>query len=130
MEQQILPPKGVIEKASKRSVAETIDRLERIVKSKGMTIFARINHAAEAKAVGLEMRPTELLIFGDPRVGTVLMNKSPVLAIDLPLKALAREDENGRVWLAYNSPSYLQKRHNLEETAFQAIGKLIDEAVE
>jgi uncharacterized protein (DUF302 family) len=129
MEHQILPKNGVIEVASKHSVGDTIDRLETILKSKAMTVFARINHAAEAKAVGLEMRPTELLIFGDPRAGTVLMNECPVLAIDLPLKVLAWEDENGQVWLAYNSPQYLQKRHGLEETPFQAIGGLIDKAL-
>ncbi len=128
MEHQISPKNGVIEKQSSRPVAETIDRLEQIVKSKGMTIFARINHAAAALAVGLEMRPTELLIFGDPRAGTGLMNSCPLLAIDLPLKALSREDENGQVWLAYNSPAYLQKRHGLEETPFQGLGSLIDEA--
>ena len=129
MEHQILPKNGVIEVASKRSVAETIDRLEAVLKSKGMIVFARINHAAAAKSVGLEMRPTELLIFGDPRAGTVLMNECPLLAIDLPLKALALEDEKAQVWLAYNSPVYLQKRHGLEETPFQGIGNLIDEAV-
>ena len=129
MDHQILPKNGVIEKQSNRSVAETIDRLEEVVKSKGMRIFARIDHAAAALSVELEMRPTELLIFGDPRAGTVLMKRCPLLAIDLPLKALAWEDENGRVWLGYNSPTYLQKRHGLEDAPFQAIGNLIDEAV-
>jgi uncharacterized protein (DUF302 family) len=130
MEHQILPKNGVIEKASERSVAETIDRLETIVKSKGMTVFARINQQAAAKSVELEMRPTELLIFGDPHAGTVLMKICPQLAIDLPLKALSWEDENGQVWLAYNSPVYLQKRHALEETPFLAIVGLIDKAIE
>ncbi|MBS1796974.1 MAG: DUF302 domain-containing protein [Acidobacteria bacterium] len=129
MENETLPTNGVIEKRSDRPVAETIDRLAEIVKSKGMRIFARIDHAAAARSVGLEMRPTEVLIFGDPRAGTDLMNSYPHLAIDLPLKALAWEDENGSVRLAYNSPNYLQKRYGLEDTAFQAIGKWIDEAV-
>ena len=129
MEHQILPKNGVVEKQSRRPVAETIDRLEQVVKSKGMNVFARINHASAANSVGLEMRPTEVLIFGDPRAGTVLMKNCPLLAIDLPLKALAWEDKNGQVWLAYNSPAYLQKRHGLEEMPFQAIGVLIDEAV-
>lgn len=128
MEHQNLPKNGVIEVASKYSAGDTIDRLETILKSKGMTVFTRINHAA-ANAVGLEMRPMELLIFGDPRAGTVLMNECPALAIDLPLKALAWEVEKAQVWLAYNSPVYLQKRHGLEETQFQAVGDLIDEAV-
>ena len=129
-EDSIHPKSGVIEKKSVSSVAETLDKLETLVESKGMKIFARINHAAEASAVGLEMRPTEVLIFGDPKTGTPLMNSCPLLAIDLPLKALSWEDENGQVWLAYNSPVYLQKRHGLAETPFQAIGGLIDEVVE
>jgi uncharacterized protein (DUF302 family) len=129
MEHQISLRNGVIEMMSSYSVAETIDRLEMLVKSKGMSIFARINQAAAALAVGLELRPTELLIFGDPRSGTVLMNEYPLLAIDLPLKALAWEDENGQVWLAYNSPLYLQKRHALKETPFQTIGGLMEMAI-
>lgn len=129
MEHQTLPKNGVVEKRSARPVAETIDRLEEIVKAKGMIIFARIDHAAAARPVGLEMRPTELLIFGDPRAGTVLMKQCPRLAIDLPIKALAWEDENGLVRLAYNSPNYLQKRYGLEDAPFQAIDGLFDEAV-
>ena len=130
MNHLMLPKNGVIETVSKYKVGETIDRLETLIKSKGMTSFARINQAEAAKAVGLEMRPTELLIFGDPRAGTVLMNEYPSLAIDLPLKALAWEDGNGQVWLAYNSPMYLQKRHALVETPFEAIGSLINQAIE
>ena len=129
MEHLILPKTGVIEKTSKYTVGETIDRLETVLKSKGMTVIDRINQTAAAKAVGLEMRPMELLIFGDPRAGTLLMKECPLLAIDLPLKALSWEDENGGVWLAYNSPTYLQKSHGLEETPFWAIGGLIDEAI-
>jgi uncharacterized protein (DUF302 family) len=94
MEHQILPKNGVIEIASSYSVAETIDRLEMLVKSTGMKVFARIDQSAEAFAVGLEMPPTELSIFGDPCSEKVLMNECPLLAIDLPLKALAWEDEN------------------------------------
>ena len=130
MNDLILLKNGVIEKASKYSVTETVNRLENLVKSKEMTVFARIDQAASAKVVGLEMRPTELLIFGDPKTGTALMNEYPLFAIDLPLKALCWEDENGQVWLAYNSPIYLQKRHGLKETPFQAIGALIDDAIE
>ena len=129
MNDLILPKNGVIEKASKYSVNDTIDKLETLVKAKGMTVFARIDQAAQALAVELEMRPTELLIFGDPRAGTVLMKSFPLLAIDLPLKALAWEDENGQVRLAYNSPAYLQKRFGLEETPFRAVGDLIDGAI-
>jgi len=129
MDHQILPKNGVIEISSSYSVAETIDRLETLVKSKGMKVFARINQAAETFAVGLEMRPTQLSIFGDPRSGTVLMNEYPPLAIDLPLKALTWEEENGQVWLAYNNPRYLQKRHGLEETPFQTFGGFIEQAI-
>ncbi len=129
MEHLILPKTGVIEKTSKYTVDETIARLETIVKSNGMTVFDRINQAAAAKAVGLEMLSMELLIFGDPRAGTLLMKECPLLAIDLPLKALSWEDEKGQVRLAYNSPTYLQKRHGLEETPFWAISGLIDEAI-
>ena len=126
----IHPERGLIIRASDNSVAETINKIEMLVKTKGMKIFVRINHASEGKAVGLEMPPTEVLIFGDPHNGSVLMNEHPLLAIDLPLKLLAREDENGQVWLVYNSPLYLQKRFGLEETPFQAIGDLIDQAAE
>lgn len=128
-ENSIHQASGLIEKTSLNSVADTLDKLGRIVESKGMKVFARIDHAAEARAVGLEMRPTEVLIFGDPKTGTPLMNRYPLLAIDLPLKTLAWEDENGQVWLAYDSPLFLQKRYSLEKTPFLAIGDLIDEAI-
>ena len=124
------PENGVIEKTSKYSVGETVDRLEALFKSKGMMIFDRIDQTAAAKTVGLEMRPTWLLIFGDPRAGTVLMNEYPSLAIDLPLKALVWEDDNAKVRIAYNSPKYLQKRHQLKETPFQAISNFIEQAIE
>jgi uncharacterized protein (DUF302 family) len=117
---------GLIEKESKNSVAETLDKLAMLVESKGMKVFARINHAEEARLVGLKMRPTEVLIFGDPKTGTPLMNKYPLLAIDLPLKILCREDENGQVRIAYNNPLYLQKRFSLEESPFQTLEKLIE----
>ncbi|HEX8265633.1 MAG TPA: DUF302 domain-containing protein [Pyrinomonadaceae bacterium] len=98
-------------------------------KPKGMSIFARINQSA-AKAVGLEMRPTELLIFGDLRAGTVLMNEYPSLAIDSPLKVLVREDVENRVWVSYNSPAFYKERHHPREEPFQAIGGLIDTPLE
>jgi uncharacterized protein (DUF302 family) len=126
----IHPERGLIIRASDNSVAETINKLEMLVKAKGMKIFLRINNASEGKAVGLEMPPTEVLIFGDPHTGLVLMKEHPLLAIDLPLKVLAREGENGQVWLVYNNPLYLQKRFGLEETPFPAIGHLIDQAAE
>lgn len=104
---------GLITKPSKYPVAETLTRLEGVLKSKGMSIFARIDHAAEAEKVGLQMRPTQLLIFGNPRGGTPLMMTSPTTAVDLPLKALAWEDANGKVWLSYNAVSYLRSRHDI-----------------
>lgn len=128
--EQIHQKSGLLEISSENSVAETLDRLEKLIASKGMRVFARINHAALARAVGLEMRPTEVLIFGDPKTGTPLMNRYPLLAIDLPLKVLAWEDEDARVRLAYNSPLFLQKRYSLEETPFQALSNLIEQAAE
>jgi uncharacterized protein (DUF302 family) len=100
---------------SNNSVTATIDKLENVLKTKGMTIFKRVNHAAGAEKAGLQLRPTELLIFGNPKVGTPLMSCSQTAALDLPQKALAYEDENGEVWLAYNDPAYMAKRHNLKD---------------
>jgi len=102
---------GLIRVQSAHNVTTTADRLERILKKKGMTLFARINHAQGAKKVGKKLRPTELLIFGNPKVGTPLMQCGASIAIDLPQKALIAEDENGQVWLSYNDPKYLAKRH-------------------
>ena len=124
---------GIISKPSKYSVAETLDRLESVLKSKGITVFARIDHSGEAERVGLTMRPTQLLIFGNPKTGTALMASAPSIAIDLPLKALAWQDENGEVWLSYNSPAYMKQRHDLKEEFMKniaAIGNFVDQAVE
>ena len=103
---------GMIRIKSNNSVTATIDKLETVLKNKGMTIFKRVNHAAGAEKAGLKLRPTELLIFGNPKVGTPLMLCSQTAALDLPLKALAYKDENGQVWLAYNDPGYIAKRHH------------------
>ncbi|HBO70403.1 MAG TPA: hypothetical protein DD658_09920 [Deltaproteobacteria bacterium] len=104
---------GLVTIKSRHSVADTMDRMEAVVQSKGMTVFARIDHGAEAKTAGLSMRPAQLLIFGNPKGGTPLMNASPTVAIDLPLKALAWEDGNGKVWLSCNSAAYLRDRHGI-----------------
>ncbi len=96
---------------SRYSVKEAMDRIEAAVKANGMTVFARVDHAGEAARVGLAMRPTELLVFGNPRGGTPIMVAAPTAAIDLPLKALAWEDETGRVWLTYNTAGLLLERH-------------------
>jgi len=124
---------GLLHVASPHSVPETLNRLESVLQSHGLTVFARVNHSGEAQKVGLTMRPTRLLIFGSPKAGTPLMVARPSIAIDLPLKALAWEDADGKVWLSYNSPQYLQERHGLPEDLWKniaGIGPLIHQAVE
>jgi uncharacterized protein (DUF302 family) len=121
---------GIIDLACNRSVLETADRLEALLKTKGIKVFARIDQAAEAKAVGLTMRPTVLLVFGDPKAGTPLMNQHPSLAMDLPLKALVWESAEGKVWLSYNSPEFLRQRHGLDSRPFEAIGNLLRTATQ
>lgn len=102
---------GMIRVKSAHSVTETADRLEKILKSKGMSVFARIDHAAGAEKAGLSLPPTQLLIFGNPKVGSPLMQCSPDIAIDLPQKALIAEHGDGSVWISYNDPAYLKLRH-------------------
>lgn len=104
---------GLVSLPCKYSVEETMPRLESLLEQRGITIFARVDHSEEAKKVGLQMHPTKLLIFGSPKGGTPLMQAAPTVAIDLPLKALFWEDADGRVWLTYNDPAYLQQRHNV-----------------
>ena len=104
---------GLTTIASAHPVKETIDRLEAAVKAKGMTVFARVDHAKGAHDVGLELRPTELLIFGAARGGTPLMQAQQSIGIDLPLKALAWEDAAGKVWLSCNDPTWLATRHGV-----------------
>lgn len=105
---------GMVVKPSNYSVGETIDRLEAMLKEKGLTVFTRIDHQAGAAGADLEMPATEVLIFGNPKLGTPLMTASPTTAIDLPQKALAYEDADGKVHLAYNDPGYLMARHGIE----------------
>jgi len=112
-------------------VPETLGRLETLAKSRGLTIFARIDFTGDAQKVGLTMRPTQLLIFGNPKAGTPLMIASPSIAIDLPLKALAWEAVDGKVWLSYNKPEYLKERHGVPAEVLKnisAIGVLVEEA--
>jgi uncharacterized protein (DUF302 family) len=123
----------LVTKPSQYSVPETVDRIERAVRAKGMQIFLRIDHSGEAKKVGLAMRPTQLLIFGNPKGGTALMVAKPTAAIDLPMKALAWEDEDGKVWLTYNSPELLHARHGVPgelTSKLDAVGKLLEATVE
>jgi uncharacterized protein (DUF302 family) len=105
--------KGLIDIPSSHSVDETVTKLEGILQAKGITLFALVDHSGEAVKAGMKMRPTKLLIFGNPRAGTPVMLAAPSSAIDLPLKILVWEDDQGKVWITYNSPSYLQERHNL-----------------
>jgi uncharacterized protein (DUF302 family) len=104
---------GLVQLESKYSVDETLRRLQGLLQEKNIKVFALIDHSGEAAKVGLAMHPTKLLIFGNPKGGTPLMQAAPSAAIDLPLKALVWEDMDGRVWLTYNNPSYLQQRHNI-----------------
>jgi len=112
---------GIVNKPSKHSVEQTVESLSNILKSKGVAVFALIDHSGEAEKVGLKMRPTKLLIFGSPKAGTPLMLASPSSAIDLPLKLLVWEDAQGKVWVSYNSPEYLRERHGLPLELMQNI---------
>lgn len=111
----------MIHLSSPHTVLETFARLEAIVQAKGLTIVTRVDHSGDAAKVGLTMRPTKLLIFGNPKSGTPLMIASPSLAIDLPLKALVWQDAEGKVWLSYNSSNYLKKRHAIPEDLLKNI---------
>jgi len=106
---------GLVTHQSKYTVKDTIGRIESVARSKGLTIFANIDQQAEAKKVNLEMRPTRLLLFGNPRAGTPLMVAAPTISIDLPLKVAAWEDDAGTVWAAYDSPDFLKDRHHVPE---------------
>jgi len=106
-------PDGLISKQSKYSVSETIDRLENVLKKKGITIVTRWSHSERAAGVGIKLRPTELLLFGNPKLGSHLFTSKQTSGIDLPLKALAWKDANGKIWLSYNDPAYITKRHNI-----------------
>jgi uncharacterized protein (DUF302 family) len=112
---------GIVNKPSKHSVERTLEALTNILKSKGVAVFALIDHSGEAEKVGLKMRPTKLLIFGNPKAGTPLMLASPSSAIDLPLKILIWEDNQGKAWLSYSSPEYLKERHGLPQELMQNI---------
>lgn len=104
---------GILERPSPHTVEETVARIEAILRSKGITLFALIDHSGEAVKVGLQMPPTKLLIFGKPEAGTLLMLAAPRIAIDLPLKALVREDATGQVWVSTNSAAHLRERYGL-----------------
>lgn len=115
---------GLTTVPSSFSVTDTVNRLEALVKEKGITVFARIDHQAEATKAGLTMRASQLLIFGNPKAGTPLMKAAPTTAIDLPLKALAWEDADGKVWLSYNRPDLLKQRHGLSDDQLKPLAPL------
>ena len=120
--------KGLISVKSAYDVKTTADRLEGLLKQKGMKVFIRINHAQGAQKIGKELRPTELIIFGNPKVGTPLMQCAQSVAIDLPQKALIWQDAQGQVWLSYNDPNYLVERHQITGCGgvIKKVGKALD----
>ena len=130
-----LAAEGMIEIKSPYGAQETVDRLENFLKGKGMTIFARVDHAAGAVKIGKQLRPTEILIFGNPQGGTPLMQCGQTAGIDLPLKALVWQDASGQVWFSYNDPQYLANRHGatdcgpVVQNLRKAISALAQEAV-
>lgn len=109
----ITAAEGIVSKASAHSVAETVARIEQALASKGLTLFAVIDHSGEAQRVGLTMQPAKLLIFGSPKAGTPLMVAAPLLALDLPLKALVWQDAAGQTWVSYLDPAWLARRHSV-----------------
>lgn len=106
-------PEGAITVASHFDVNQTTDKLQKVLTAKGMKVFTVIDHAAGAQQAGLELRPTKLVLFGNPKVGTPLMQCQQSVALDLPQKALIWEDMEGKTWLTYNDPAYLQSRHQI-----------------
>jgi uncharacterized protein (DUF302 family) len=112
---------GIVNRPSKHSIEQTVERLQTMLHAKSVTIFALIDHSGEAAKVGMKMRPTKLLIFGNPKAGTPLMIAAPSIAIDLPLKLLVWEDAAGKVWISFNSVEYLRARHHVPEELAQNI---------
>jgi uncharacterized protein (DUF302 family) len=112
---------GLLQVASRYTVEETVERLKAILAERGLQVFALVDHSGEAEKVGMEMPSTKLLIFGSPKGGTPVMLAAPSVAIDLPLKALIAEDKDGKVWVSYNSPEYLQQRHGIPQDLLKNI---------
>lgn len=129
----MLDDKGMVHRSSPYSVHETLQRLESALAKRGIPVLARIDHSGAAAEVGLLMKPTELPIFGNAKAGTPLMLSAPTVALDLPLKTLAWEDTEGKVWVSYNSAEYLQERHGFAvelEANIAGIRAIVDEAVQ
>ncbi len=115
------PDNGIIDKPSHHSVDQTVERIEQILQSRGLTLFALVDHSGEAEKVGIKMLPTKLFIFGSAKAGTPLMLAAPSIAIDLPLKILVWQDRQEKVWVSYNTPAYLQERHGVPQELLQNI---------
>ncbi|MGC1416787.1 MAG: DUF302 domain-containing protein [Candidatus Acidiferrum sp.] len=116
------PDNGMVHLSSPYSVAETLQRVDSLLREKGLTIFCHVDHSGEAEKVGLKMNPAQLILFGSPKAGTPVMVNAPTIAIDLPLKALIWQDAGGKVWVSYNSPEYLQHRHGVRADLVKNIG--------
>ena len=125
----VSPANGVVNLASLHSVDETTQRLVGVLEHAGMTIFARIDQQDAALSAGVTMQPMTLVVFGNAKAGTPLMQAYPSLAVDLPLKALVWEDVDGRVWVSTNSPEYLQQRHSMAEVPFAGVPSLLASAL-
>jgi uncharacterized protein (DUF302 family) len=124
---------GLIHLPSGHSVDDTVQQLQALLTEKKVRLFAVVDHSAEAEKVGLQMNPAKLVIFGNPKGGTPLMQAAPTVAIDLPLKALVWQDAEGKVWLSYNDPAYLQRRHEFPEqliSNLSAVNGLLAKAAE
>ena len=124
---------GIIKKRSGHSVDETVERIKTILAAKGITLFAVVDHSGEAEKAGMRMRPTTLLIFGNPKAGTPIMLAASTVALDLPLKVLISEDNSGDVWAFYNSAEYLRERHGVPEEFVKdlaVVGSLVAKATE
>ncbi len=113
--------KGIVDVMSQHTVDQTVERLKAILAEKGVTLFALVDHSGEAEMAGMKMNPTKLAIFGSPRAGTPLMVARPSVAIDLPLKILVWQDNEGKVWVSYNAPEYLMERHGLPADLMRSI---------
>ena len=116
-----MPPDGLISIASQHSAHDTMERLIAALAKRNLTVFARVDHAAGAASVGLPLRPTEVVLFGNPKGGTALMQDQQTAGIDLPLKVLIWEDAAGKAWLAYNDPYWIKQRHGLGTTSATAV---------
>jgi len=125
----VSPEQGIVNLSSPRPVEQTVRQLVGVLEQAGMTVFAQINQQGAAEAVGLTMRPMTLILFGNPKAGTPLMQAYPTLAIDLPLKALVWEDADGRVWVSMDSPEYLRQRHAMADAPFAGVQALVERAL-